>query len=215
MWIFVLVIFAIIFGELPYITSEGNKADSDFKIVCENFIRQSDEEADLIDTDLCTHVDYYPIEIGADNVSVQFENGWTGFEQRYSKQIATLKEKGVKVSFHMNDNAKKLAQLARGNTNHQRFAQNIVEFIGKHGFDGLCLKWRRRFGEKENNINFIKALSDAFKPKGLLLSLDVFGWHANRNNEYAVPEMSKFFDWAHIKFFQLHNHTGNYSNQIR
>jgi len=63
----------------------------------------------------------------------------------------------------------------------KRFIENVVQFLQKYNFDGLDLDWeypkcwqvacdKGPDSDKPNFAAFVRELSGAFKPKGLLLS---------------------------------------------
>lgn len=64
--------------------------------------------------------------------------------------------------------------------------------------------------DKEGFALLVKGLSEAFKPKGLLLSSAVSPSKVVIDAGYDVPALNKYFDWIAIMTYDFH---GNWDKQ--
>lgn len=58
--------------------------------------------------------------------------------------------------------------------------------------------------EKEAFAQFVKELSEEFKPRGWLLSAAVSPSKMVIDAGYAIPTLSKYFDWIAIMAYDYH-----------
>lgn len=59
--------------------------------------------------------------------------------------------------------------------------------------------------EKEHFAQFVRELSEAFKPRGLLLSSAVSPSKTVIDAGYEVPTLSKYFDWIAVMAYGMTN----------
>lgn len=60
--------------------------------------------------------------------------------------------------------------------------------------------------DKQGFALLVKGLSEAFKPKGLLLSSAVSPSKAVIDAGYDVPALNQYFDWIAIMTYDFHGH---------
>ena len=75
----------------------------------------------------------------------------------------------------------------------KRFVQSVIQFCKEHNFDGLDLDWEypgKRGGnseDKDNFIELIRELKEAFKPHDLLLTAAIGAASDTIEIAYDVP----------------------------
>ncbi|KAF2000150.1 glycoside hydrolase family 18 protein, partial [Amniculicola lignicola CBS 123094] len=106
-----------------------------------------------------------------------------------------------------------LGEIASSESNRQKFADNVVKFCNKWGFDGLDLDWEYpgapdRGGKPEDTANFtklMKALRQAFNgsPRELGLSFTIPSsyWYLKW---FDMPGLLKYADWTNLMSYDLH-----------
>merc|ERR1711934_349870 len=103
----------------------------------------------------------------------------------------------------------KYSRLANSPSARARFIEDVIPFIEKHDFDGLDLDWEypgcwqtdckeENYKDKDAFTAWVRELSAAFKPKGLLLSAAVSPSKKIMDVGYNVAEISKYLDWINV-----------------
>lgn len=174
---------------------------------------------DNIDENLCTHIVYGFAVLNYDELTIRTHDSWADIDNKFYERVVEFKNKGVKVTLAIggwNDSAgDKYSRLVRNPAARAKFIRHVVEFLEKYGFDGLDLDWeypvcwqvdckKGNPDEKENFAAFVKELSDAFKPRGLLLSSAVSPSKTVIDAGYDVPTLSEYFDWIAVMCYDYH-----------
>ncbi|KAH8706988.1 hypothetical protein GQ44DRAFT_831181 [Phaeosphaeriaceae sp. PMI808] len=106
-----------------------------------------------------------------------------------------------------------LSEISSSDSNRRKFADNVVKFCNKWGFDGLDLDWEYpgapdRGGKPVDTENFttlMKALRQAFNgsPRALELSFTIPSsyWYLKW---FDMPGLLKYADWANLMSYDLH-----------
>lgn len=106
-----------------------------------------------------------------------------------------------------------LSEIASTEANRQKFADNVVRFCNKWGFDGLDLDWEYpgapdRGGKPEDTENFIKlmrTLRQTFNgsPRhlGLTFTIPSSYWYLKW---FDVPGLLQHADWTNLMSYDLH-----------
>lgn len=130
-----------------------------------------------------------------------------------------FKAKGIKVLLAIggwNDSAgDKYSRLVNSASSRSRFVSHVVEFIEANGFEGLDLDWeypvcwqvdcgKGPASDKQSFTLFVKELSAALKPRGLLLSTAVSPSKRIIDVGYDVAELSHYFDWISVMTYDFH-----------
>lgn len=100
-------------------------------------------------------------------------------------------------------------------TARRRFITHVEDFIMEHNFDGLDLDWeypkcwqvdcnKGPASDKQAFADFVRELSESFKPKGLLLSSAVSPSKRVIDAGYDVPALSQYLDWIAVMCYDYH-----------
>ncbi|XP_059612054.1 probable chitinase 10 [Phlebotomus argentipes] len=172
-----------------------------------------------IDTNLCTHVIYGFAVLDYSNLVLRTHDSWADIDNKFYERVSGLKKKGVKVSLALggwNDSqGDKYSRLVRSPASRKKFIDHALLFIEKYGFEGLDLDWeypvcwqvdcKKGFpDEKQGFSDLVRELSEAFKPKGYLLSTAVSPSKMVVDAGYDVPTLAKYFDWIAVMTYDFH-----------
>ncbi|XP_055372239.1 probable chitinase 10 [Condylostylus longicornis] len=205
--------------------SASSQLTNDFKVVCYftnwAWYRQGGGKylPEDIDADLCTHIVYGFAVLDRDSLTIKPHDSWADLDNKFYERIVAYKAKGIKVTVAIggwNDSAgDKYSRLVRNPSARARFIRHVVEFIEKYGFEGLDLDWEYPVcwqvdckkgspDEKESFSDLVRELSEAFVPKGLLLSSAVSPNKKVIDAGYDVPQLSYYFDWIAVMTYDFH-----------
>ena len=174
---------------------------------------------DNIDANLCTHIVYGFAVLNRETLTIRTHDSWADIDNKFYERVAEFKQKGIKVTLAIggwNDSlGDKYSRLVRDAAARARFIKHAIEFIKKYGFEGLDLDWeypvcwqvdceKGKPDEKEYFAEFVKELSEAFKPEGLLLSAAVSPSKKVIDAGYDIPKVSKYFDWIAVMCYDYH-----------
>lgn len=209
------------------IDQDENAIDSDevYKVVCyfTNWAWYRQDKGKYlpedIDAELCTHIVYGFAVLDRQNLVIKPHDSWADIDNRFYERVVELKRKGKKVTVAIggwNDSAgDKYSRLVRNAAARNKFIANVLQFIEKYGFDGLDLDWeypvcwqvdctKGYSDEKEGFASLVIELSEAFKPKGLLLSSAVSPSKKVIDAGYDVVAMSAYMDWIAVMTYDYH-----------
>nr|XP_027218101.1 probable chitinase 10 isoform X3 [Penaeus vannamei] len=174
-----------------------------------------------IDPTICTHIVYGFAVLDYSNLIIKPHDTWADFDNKFYEKVTALKAKGIKVTIAIggwNDSAgDKYSRLVNNPAARSKFITHVVEFIKKHNFDGLDLDWEYPVcwqvdckkgppSDKEAFAMWVKELSAAFKPHGLLLSAAVSPSKKVIDAGYDVPTLSQYMDWIAVMTYDFHGH---------
>ncbi|KZC14813.1 putative chitinase 3 [Dufourea novaeangliae] len=206
-------------------TSRDHLPNDEYKVICyfTNWAWYRQEGGKFlpedVDTDLCTHVLYGFAVLDGSQLTIKSHDPWADVDNKFYERIAALKSKGIKVLMAIggwNDSAgDKYSRLANSPSARRRFIENVIEFIEKYDFEGLDLDWeypvcwqvdckKGPAVDKEGFANLVKELSEAFQPKGLLLSAAVSPSKRVIDEGYDVPTLAKYLDWISVMTYDYH-----------
>jgi chitinase len=106
-----------------------------------------------------------------------------------------------------------LGEISRTAANRQKFADGVVKFLNKYGFDGLDIDWEYpgapdRGGKPEDTDNFtllMKTLRLTFnaapRPLGLTFTIPSSFWYLRW---FDMPGLLKWADWTNLMSYDLH-----------
>lgn len=214
-------------GSVDKTDSDENaiESDYDYKVVCYftnwAWYRQSAGKylPEDIDADLCTHIVYGFAVLDRENLVIKPHDSWADIDNRFYERVVEFKKKGKKVTVAIggwNDSAgDKYSRLVRNANARRKFIADVISFIEKYGFDGLDLDWeypvcwqvdctKGYSDEKEGFASLAIELSQAFKPKGLLLSSAVSPSKKVMDEGYDVVTLSSYMDWIAVMTYDYH-----------
>lgn len=217
----------------PPPSSEVAMPDTGYKVICyfTNWAvyRPGDGKynADNIDGSLCTHIIYGFATLGHDGTMRIFDT-WADTEdyghKLYSK-VTAFRQKGIKVSIALggwNDSlGSKYSVMVNNPAARKKFVDAAITFIETHGFDGLDLDWEYPKcwqvdcnagpdSDKQAFTAWVKELSEAFKPRGWLLSAAVSPSKTVIDFGYEVAELNKYLDWIGV---MTYDYFGNWDKE--
>uniref|UniRef100_A0A182QY58 chitinase n=1 Tax=Anopheles farauti TaxID=69004 RepID=A0A182QY58_9DIPT len=174
---------------------------------------------DHIRTDLCTHIVYGFAVLDYSTLTIKTHDSWADIDNKFYTRVVAAKEKGVKVTLAIggwNDSAgDKYSRLVRSAAARAKFVEHVIGFLEKYGFDGLDLDWeypvcwqvdcKKGFAdEKEGFTALVRELSEAFAPRGWLLSAAVSPSKTVIDAGYDVATLAKYFDWIAVMTYDFH-----------
>jgi len=209
----------------------SNGLSGDYKIVCyfTNWAtyRQTGGgkfDPEDIDPNICTHIIYGFAVLDGSTLLMKSHDPYADMSDGYSgkdmyRKVTEFKKHGIKVTLALggwNDSkGDKYSRLVNNPAARARFIEHAITFIEKHDFDGLDLDWEypscwqteckeERYKDKAAFTAWVKELSDAFKPRGLLLSAAVSPSKTIMDVGYDVPAISQYLDWINVMTYDYH-----------
>jgi chitinase len=172
-----------------------------------------------IDPNLCTHIVYGFAVLNRETLTLRTHDSWADIDNNFYGKVADYQSKGIKVTLAIggwNDSlGDKYSRLVRDPAARKRFINHAIEFLKKYNFQGLDLDWeypvcwqvdcnKGKPDEKEAFAAFVRELSEAFKPEGLLLSAAVSPSKKVIDAGYDIPTISRYFDWIAVMCYDYH-----------
>jgi len=209
----------------------NNGLSGDYKIVCyfTNWAtyRQTGGgkfDPEDIDPSICTHIIYGFAVLDGNTLLMKSHDPYADMSDGYSgkdmyRKVTEFKKHGIKVTLALggwNDSkGDKYSRLVNSPAARSRFIEHAIKFIEKHDFDGLDLDWEypscwqteckeERYKDKAAFTAWVKELSDAFKPRGLLLSAAVSPSKTIMDVGYDIPTISQYLDWINVMTYDYH-----------
>ncbi|CAD6997733.1 unnamed protein product [Ceratitis capitata] len=183
--------------------------------------RQSNGKYDVnyIDPFLCTHLVYtfFGIEESGELRVIDptldlEENGGHGNIRKFNAlklQNPTLKT--IAAVGGWNEGSRNFSIVANDPERRQRFVRSAVQFIQRHGFNGLDLDWEYpnqrhdlTFDDKNNFVTLLRELKEGFKPFQYLLTAAVGASPATASISYNITEISKYLDIINVMAYDIH-----------
>ncbi|XP_014210222.1 probable chitinase 10 [Copidosoma floridanum] len=172
-----------------------------------------------IDPSLCTHIVYGFAVLDYEGLVIKMHDSWADVDNRFYERVTALTKKGIKVLIGLggwNDSqGDKYSRLVNNPAARKRFVQDILRFIEKHGFSGLDLDWEYPVcwqvdcgsgpkSDKQGFSEWARELSEAFRPRGLLLSAAVSSSKRVIDHGYDVPKLASYLDWIAVMAYDYH-----------
>jgi len=209
----------------------NNGLSGEYKIVCyfTNWAtyRQTGSgkfDPEDIDHRICTHIIYGFAVLDSNTLLMKSHDPYADMSDGYSgkdmyRKVTEFKKHGIKVTLALggwNDSkGDKYSRLVNNPAARAKFIEHAIKFIEKHDFDGLDLDWEypscwqteckeERYKDKAAFTAWVRELSDAFKPRGLLLSAAVSPSKTIMDVGYDVPAISSYLDWINVMTYDYH-----------
>uniref|UniRef100_W8B3L3 Acidic mammalian chitinase n=1 Tax=Ceratitis capitata TaxID=7213 RepID=W8B3L3_CERCA len=212
---------------LGVLCPKGETADADNGkyVVCYQgtwaTYRQSNGKYDVnnIDPFLCTHLMYafFGIEESGelritDPALDLGENGEDGYISKFNAlKLQNPSLKTIAAVGGWNEGSRNFSIVANDPERRQRFVRSAVQFIQRHGFDGLDMDWEYpnqrhnlTFDDKNNFVTLLRELKEGFKPFQYILTAAVGASPATASISYNITEISKYLDIINVMAYDIH-----------
>ncbi|XP_042144784.1 chitinase-3-like protein 1 [Ixodes scapularis] len=116
-----------------------------------------------------------------------------------------------------NEGSEKYSNMSKTAEGRKRFVDSVLEFLDRHGFDGLDLNWEypsRRGGypeDRENHALLLKELRAALDQKNRMLIASVSMGIETVNVSYNVPEVMKSVHLLNVMGYDFFGAWENYT----
>ncbi|XP_068144040.1 acidic mammalian chitinase [Drosophila tropicalis] len=173
-------------------------------------------EPSNIDPNLCTHISYTFFGI-SDDGEFQSLDEWLDMDNGLgfiSKTIA-LKQQNPKLKVlavvgGWNEGSIKYSAMAADPVKRAKFVSSSLDFIQKHGFDGLDLDWEypaQRGGadaDRENFVTLLREIKETYDKYGLELGIAVGASEASAILSYDIPAISQHLTFINVMTYDFH-----------
>ncbi|XP_033213929.1 chitinase-like protein 3 [Belonocnema kinseyi] len=203
------------------VIEDGYQGSWDVKIVSCYYRSWAEERAleerfyiEDIDVDICTHIMYSFVGLGAD-ASIRLFDPTLDTENNGFKRFTALRKKNPNLKTlvsmggwgEVSDNYTKVVtdRILR-----EKLVNNIVEFVTNYEFSGLDLDWEypaQRGGipsDKENFVLLLKALREKFDRTGLILSIAAGVGEKIAKISYDIKGISKYVNFINLMTYDFH-----------
>ncbi|CAG9794339.1 unnamed protein product, partial [Diatraea saccharalis] len=168
---------------------------------------------------LCTHLVYSFAGLDEEKMAIKSLDPWQDLEKDYGKggykRLVNLKNRypHLKVTIAIggwNEGSLKYSKMASTRENREKFIQSVLVFLDQYKFDGLDLDWEypaRRDGRPEDKANYVelvKELSEAFKPKGYILTAALGAGKDTMDAAYDLAKLSRYLTLIHMMCYDYH-----------
>ena len=151
--------------------------------------------------------------------TIRAHDSWADFDNNFYKQVTAFKSANKKVLLALggwNDSkGKKYSELVSSPSSRAKFVANAVDFLTEHNFDGLDLDWEYPVcwqvdcsagpaTDKANFAAWVRELSTALSPKGLLLTAAVSPSNKVMDAGYDIPALDRYLDYISVMTYDYH-----------
>ncbi|KAL5291960.1 CHIA.2 family protein [Megaselia abdita] len=169
-----------------------------------------------IDPFLCTHIGYAFFGI-TPNGSIQSLDLYLDFTLGAVPNLNLLKStnpelKTLAAIGGWNQGSNLYSTVAASPSLRQNFITSVIDFIQRHGFDGIDLDWEypgQRDSsnpslDKQNFVIWLQEIQAAFESYGFILKVACSATQSSASISYDIPEISKYVDMIGIMTYDLH-----------
>lgn len=177
-------------------------------------------EVSNIDPTICTHIIYSFMGAKEDG-SVTYLDSYLDLSENWGKgyidKFIALKSQNPSVKLMMsiggwNAESAVYSKIAATATGRETFAQNVLNMINKHGFDGFDFDWEYPaqrnsvYGsaDKANFVALLQTLKSKLAANGKLLTIAVAVVEASASLSYDIPNVAKNVDFINLMSYDLH-----------
>lgn len=186
---------------------------------------------DRIDADKLTHINYAFAGIGKD---LKITMGYPDKDPRNYRMLNELKKKNPELKTLISiggwDGSGRFSDAALTDTTRTAFAESCVEFIKKHGFDGIDLDWEypvsgglpgnsKRAEDKRNFTLLLQKLREKLDEQGsadnrhYLLTIAA-GAGSTYSKNVELLSIHKYLDYATIMTYDIHGMWDTYTDLL-
>nr|CAD7443848.1 unnamed protein product [Timema bartmani] len=195
---------------------QATQINADYRVVCYfgswAVYRPDNGKFDVedIDPSLCTHLIYGFAGLGESN-SIKALDSWNELPDDYGKgeyrvmflsdafgRFVKLKAISPQTKVMLaiggwNEGSSKYSDMASTASSRQQFADSVVAFLTKYGFDGLDVDWE--YPAQRGGVD---------ADKGLLLSAAVGASILTVDTSYDVPSVAEHLDMINVMTYDFH-----------
>lgn len=141
------------------------------------------------------------------------ENGGLGNIKKFN--ALKLKNPTLKTLLAVggwNEGSKRFSIVASDPSKRAIFIEQVVQFVQRHGFDGLDLDWEypaQRHSltdntDRENYVTFLRELKEGLDPFGYMLSAAVGSAEFSAKLSYDIPAIVSYLELINVMAYDLH-----------
>ncbi|XP_070506293.1 chitinase-3-like protein 1 [Chironomus tepperi] len=177
-------------------------------------------EVTNIDPTICTHIIYSFMGAKEDG-SVTYLDSFMDLSDNWGKgyidKFIALRSQSPNTKFMMsiggwNAGSAVYSKIAASASIRDTFAQNVLNMLNKHGFDGFDFDWEypaqrdTAYGsaDKANFVALLQTLKTKLAANGKLLTIAVAVVQASASLSYDIPNVAKNVDFINLMTYDLH-----------
>ncbi|XP_048760347.1 chitotriosidase-1-like [Ostrea edulis] len=169
-----------------------------------------------VDPTLCTHLVYTFAKLNGNRLSpYEWNDESTPWMKGMYERFNGLKQRNPSLKTLLavggwNMASAPFTRMVATDSSRREFATSTVQFLKKHGFDGLDMDWEYPANrgsppqDKQNFIELLKILHNTFASQGLLLTAAVPAGKPRIDTGYDVPTMSRYVDQINLMTYDFH-----------
>lgn len=162
-----------------------------------------------IDASLCTHHVYSFAGLNSKG-DVTIEDKDADIKEGGYRKFKEMKDKhhGIKIMFSIGGasaGSSAFKEIVKSESKRKTFADNVVKFVKKYGFDGADIDWEFPSSANKNNfMKLLKELRSKFDKSGYLLSVAVSADVSTIDAGYDVKLVSEYVHFINVMTYDMH-----------
>eukprot|EP00105_Crassostrea_gigas_P040449 XP_019924597.1 PREDICTED: probable chitinase 3 [Crassostrea gigas] len=169
-----------------------------------------------VDPTLCTHIIYAFAKMNGNHLApFEWNDESTPWMKGMYERFTKLKQQNPSLKTLLavggwNMGSAPFTRMVATDAGRRDFATTSLQFLKKHGFDGLDIDWEypanrgSPAGDRDRFTQLVKILHETLSPEGLMLTAAVPAGKTNIDTGYDVPAMSQYLDEINLMTYDLH-----------